>query len=176
MTLDHDINCGIDPLRLGEDIGCTCGADRELDDGCAFVGTFMGVAQRCDEPPYSGWHDPSSLSFKHAYEHDCGYAVECPVCGDGFDNHDGPMHEAARSTPAAALTPTEIRDLDMALRYALLDHDIHCRAIGMEDNCTCPARGHADRARAIVKRIGAPYRKPSGDYDESLLLSGGTPR
>jgi hypothetical protein len=21
---EHDINCGIDPLRLGEDIGCTC--------------------------------------------------------------------------------------------------------------------------------------------------------
>lgn len=49
------------------------------DDGCAFMGTFMGVAQRCDEPPYSDWHDPSSLAFKHEYEHDCGEAMEPPL-------------------------------------------------------------------------------------------------
>jgi hypothetical protein len=45
------------------------------DDGCAFMGTFMGVDQRCDEPPFSHWHDPSHAAFKHAYEHDCG---DCP--------------------------------------------------------------------------------------------------
>lgn len=84
----------------------------------------------------------------------------------------GKAEAALRAAPRAeGLDPAEIRDLDMALRYALLDHDMHCRAIGMEPNCTCPARGHADRARAIVKRIGAPYRNPSGDYDESLMAS-----
>jgi hypothetical protein len=69
------------------------------------------------------------------------------------------------ATPALTVTPAEIRDIDMALRYALIDHDMGCRAIGMTGNCTCPARGHFDRARATVKRIGEPYRKPSGDYD-----------
>ena len=71
----------------------------------------------------------------------------------------------AEARREAVLTPAEIHDLDMALRYALIDHDTSCRAIGMENTCTCPARGHFDRARATVKRVGAPYRKPSGDYD-----------
>ena len=29
---EHDINCGIDPLRLGEDIGCTCYVRFEVPD------------------------------------------------------------------------------------------------------------------------------------------------
>jgi hypothetical protein len=78
---------------------------------------------------------------------------------------------AGEAEGGVRLTPAEIHDLDMALRYALLDHDYECRAIGMENNCTCPARGHADRARAIVKRVGAPYRLPSGDYDRAALAS-----
>jgi len=93
-------------------------------------------------------------------------AVRWALLQHGYD-----VLPLAHSTPAEALDPSEIRDIDMALRYALLDHDIGCRAIGMEDNCTCPARGYADRARAIVKRIGAPYRLPSGDYDPARLRS-----
>lgn len=36
LTEDHDINCGIDPLRLGQDIGCTChlAADKAREERC----------------------------------------------------------------------------------------------------------------------------------------------
>lgn len=50
-------------------------------------------------PPVSG--EPSTEPF---------YADECPICGDGFDNHDSISHEKARSRPPASGEPPRLAD------------------------------------------------------------------
>lgn len=71
------------------------------------------------------------------------------------------------------LRPDEIRDLDMALRYSVIHHDYGCPnevPVSMGRYvCECGARSYRDRSAAILKRVGAPYRNPSGDYDESTF-------
>jgi hypothetical protein len=72
------------------------------------------------------------------------------------------------------LQPTDIRDLDMALRYSTIEHDYGCDVLTNRwglGACTCPAEEFRNRAIALVKRVGAPYRKVSGDYDDDRLAA-----
>lgn len=45
---EHDINCGIDAQRLGEDNGCTCGA---ICPDCGWGNGFHA-------PDCAGWREP----------------------------------------------------------------------------------------------------------------------
>ncbi len=74
---------------------------------------------------------------------------------------------APASRPAAldVVRPDEIRDIDMALRYSRVDHDESCACKDVLEPCDCGSVHYHTRARDVVRRLGAPYRKPSGDYD-----------
>ena len=76
------------------------------------------------------------------------------------------LDEARAAARKEVLTPAEIRDLDMALRYSRIDHDYSCPAISPMalGDCTCGAAEYRERARLVTHRIGAPYRARSGDY------------
>jgi hypothetical protein len=97
------------------------------DDGCAFMGTFMGVDQRCDEPPFSHWHDPSHAAFKHAYEHDCG---DCPPVRAG--EAEGGVRPSL-DLLTRALAYADRADDDPSRWYSgevtYMDYEDHARAV-----------------------------------------------
>ena len=85
---------------------------------------------------------------------------------DALKDLDAALADARAAARKEVLTPAEIRDLDMALRYSRIDHDYSCPAISPMalGDCTCGAAEYRERARLVTHRIGAPYRARSGDY------------
>ena len=92
---------------------------------------------------------------------DIGDSIEC-LARWALDD----IAAARAAARKEVLTPAEIRDLDMALRYSRIDHDYSCPAISPMalGDCTCGAAEYRERARLVTHRIGAPYRARSGDY------------
>jgi hypothetical protein len=72
------------------------------------------------------------------------------------------------------VTPSEIKALDMALRYSTINHDYGCASITdgpphwALGPCSCPAKKWRDESLTVIRRLSEGLRKPSGDYIEAV--------